>query len=303
MNTLSMPNHFEPREPSRRVTGLVVVLTLHALLGYALVSGMARKGLNLIKEPLEAVIIQEVLLPPPPPPPPVKFIKTAEPQAPRADSAPPIQRSDSLPVPSVSPVELPPSEVQAPMKPTLPVVAAPAAEPDHQKAQVASMENEYASWVRAMLNSIKRFPTGRAASQQRPQGKVKVWFTLARAGSLIEAGILESSNSNLLDNAALATVRRDVYSWDASQPDGAAPSSGQRVVPGSMKLHGIPIEMDKTYRITVNNFMASGGDNFTVLQQGRNVQAGEIDSVVAKLYFRAKGIVKTPTLDRISRVN
>ncbi len=93
------------------------------------------------------------------------------------------------------------------------------------------------------------------------------------------------------------------YTWDASKPEGAAPGSGQRIVPGSMKLHGEVIELDKTYRVTVNNFMASGGDNFTVLQQGRNVQAGEIDSVVAKLYFRAKGIVKTPTLDRISRVN
>ena len=37
MNTLSMPYHFESREPSRRVTGLVVVLTLHALLGYAVI--------------------------------------------------------------------------------------------------------------------------------------------------------------------------------------------------------------------------------------------------------------------------
>ncbi len=73
------------------------------------------------------------------------------------------------------------------------------------------MESEYASMVRAMLNSTKRYPTGRAASQQRPQGKVKVWFTLTRSGSLLEAGILESSNSNLLDDAAIATVRRGSY--------------------------------------------------------------------------------------------
>ncbi len=93
------------------------------------------------------------------------------------------------------------------------------------------------------------------------------------------------------------------YTWDASMPEGAAPGTGQRVVPGSMKLHGVPIEADQTYRVTVNNFMAGGGDNFTVLLQGTNVQAGDIDSVVAKLYFRVKGIVNAPALDRIARLN
>jgi 5'-nucleotidase len=93
------------------------------------------------------------------------------------------------------------------------------------------------------------------------------------------------------------------YAWDANQPEGAPAGSGQRIVPGSMKLNGEPIALEKSYRITVNNFMASGGDNFTVLTQGSNVQAGEIDSVVAKLYFRVKGIVNAPAQDRIVRLN
>ena len=93
------------------------------------------------------------------------------------------------------------------------------------------------------------------------------------------------------------------YSWDASQAEGAASGSGQRVVPGSMKLHGIPIAMDKLYRIAVNNFMASGGDNFTLLQQGRNQQTGDIDSLVVRAYFQSKGVVEKPALNRISRLN
>jgi 5'-nucleotidase len=93
------------------------------------------------------------------------------------------------------------------------------------------------------------------------------------------------------------------YTWDANQPEGAPAGSGRRIVPGSMTLNGASIEYDKTYRITVNNFMASGGDNFTVLMQGTNQQAGEIDSVVAKLYFRVKGIVNAPALDRILRMD
>ena len=93
------------------------------------------------------------------------------------------------------------------------------------------------------------------------------------------------------------------YTWDASQPEGAPPGKGQRVVPGSMRLNGAPIAMDKSYRVTVNSFMASGGDALSVFKQGRNVQEGENDLVVAKLYFRLKGILQAPQMGRIQRLN
>jgi len=93
------------------------------------------------------------------------------------------------------------------------------------------------------------------------------------------------------------------YTWDASQPAGAAPGIGHRVVPGSMRLHGEPMEMDKLYRVTVNSFMASGGDSFNVFKNGRNYQEGEVDLVVAKLYFRLKGVVSAPQMGRIQRMN
>jgi 5'-nucleotidase len=93
------------------------------------------------------------------------------------------------------------------------------------------------------------------------------------------------------------------YTWDASQPEGAAPGTGQRIIVASMRLRGEPIDMNRSYRITVNNFMASGGDNYTVLRQGRNRQDSEMDSVVAKLYFRVKGIVSPPRRERISVIN
>jgi protein TonB len=62
--------------------------------------------------------------------------------------------------------------------------------------------------VRGYLNASKRYPTGREASMQRPRGKTRVWFVLARNGALQDAGVELSSGSMLLDNAALATVRR-----------------------------------------------------------------------------------------------
>jgi len=66
----------------------------------------------------------------------------------------------------------------------------------------------YTGKVRAYLNSIKRYPTSREASIQRPEGKVRIWFVLKRDGSLVDAGVEDSSNSILLDNAGLTTVRR-----------------------------------------------------------------------------------------------
>jgi 5'-nucleotidase len=93
------------------------------------------------------------------------------------------------------------------------------------------------------------------------------------------------------------------YSWDAGMPAGAAPGTGQRVVPGSMKLHGVPIDAATTYRITVNSFMASGGDNFSVLNHGTHVQQGISDIDASSAYFKSRDTVTVPRLERITRLN
>jgi len=69
----------------------------------------------------------------------------------------------------------------------------------------------YVGKVRAYLQGIKRYPTGREASLQRPSGVAVVGFTLRRSGELLDAGIEATSGSMLLDNTALATVRRGTY--------------------------------------------------------------------------------------------
>lgn len=122
MNALLSESAYGRRDPSSRVKGMVVVVLLHALIGYALVTGMARKGLDLVKKPLEAVLIQEVIVPPPPPPPPPPP-KQAQP--PKVQAAPP---------PFVPPPDVPPPVsstapviVAAPTPPPAPVAIAPPA--------------------------------------------------------------------------------------------------------------------------------------------------------------------------------
>jgi 5'-nucleotidase len=59
------------------------------------------------------------------------------------------------------------------------------------------------------------------------------------------------------------------YTWDNSRP------IGDRIV--EVQRNGTPIDRQATFSVTVNSFMAAGGDNFTVLLQGSNQVGGPLD--------------------------
>jgi periplasmic protein TonB len=117
---------FRSADPKRRMIGWIVVVLVHVIVLWALITGTARKGLEIIKKPLEAAVIEEVIIPPPPPPPP-KIVKPPEPQAPKMEAPPP----PFVPPPEVTPpVSTAPSIVSAPTPPlTAPVIAPPPAAP------------------------------------------------------------------------------------------------------------------------------------------------------------------------------
>ena len=54
------------------------------------------------------------------------------------------------------------------------------------------------------------------------------------------------------------------YTWDEAR------SVGERVVRESVMVQGKRLEPDANYRVTVNSFMASGGDDVKVLLDGRD---------------------------------
>jgi protein TonB len=166
---------------------------------------------------LTTALIEPMLQPPPRPQPPKPEVKpkvtptVSQPQTPATAE---VKKELATEAPRVA---APPTPIQTP------VAALPEA-PKPAQPVSASVESNYIASVRATLNANKRYPTGREASLQRPSGKVKVWFVLTRNGALQDAGIDDSSNSIILDNAALATVRRTTYSpW----PDGSWPSENQ----------------------------------------------------------------------------
>lgn len=61
------------------------------------------------------------------------------------------------------------------------------------------------------------------------------------------------------------------YTWNASNP------TNDRVVVASIMINGAPIALDATYTVTVNSFMAAGGDNFSILTEGTNRIIGPVD--------------------------
>jgi protein TonB len=104
------------------MVGWGVVILVHAIVLWALVTGTARRGLEIIKKPLEAAVIQEVIIPPPPPPPP-KEIKPPEPKQPKVEAPPPpfVPPPEVTPPPTTAPAI---ESVQAP-PPAPPVIAPP----------------------------------------------------------------------------------------------------------------------------------------------------------------------------------
>lgn len=69
-----------------------------------------------------------------------------------------------------------------------------------------------------------------------------------------------------------------------------------------LALNGTPIDPAGTYRVTMNNFLASGGDGFTVFNQGTNALGGaqDIDALAAYLGSFLPGAVPTPPVNRIT---
>lgn len=87
------------------------------------------------------------------------------------------------------------------------------------------------------------------------------------------------------------------YAWDAAKP------LGERVIADRMSLGGRPIEPGSGYRVTLNDYLAVGGDGFTVAKQGTAPQYGGYDADALFAFFRAHGPIGPLPPTRILRVN
>ena len=87
------------------------------------------------------------------------------------------------------------------------------------------------------------------------------------------------------------------YAWDGDKP------YGERVIAERMSLNGQRIDPATSYRVTVNNYLALGGDGFTVLKEGTAPRFGVYDVDALYGYFQANSPVAPAAGNRIARLN
>jgi 5'-nucleotidase len=120
--------------------------------------------------------------------------------------------------------------------------------------------------------------------------------TMDLPGAQIKA-LLEQQWINQPKPRILQVSKGFTYMWDNAQ------SVEDRVLADSIKLNGQHLSMDVTYRVTVNSFLADGGDGFSVLKQGKNLQYGPFDIDAFSAYFAGNSPIAPGPMDRIKRLN
>jgi 5'-nucleotidase len=111
--------------------------------------------------------------------------------------------------------------------------------------------------------------------------------------ALLEQQFDSATNTVTSPNMLLpsANVR---YAYDLSRP------AGQRIV--DLKVDGAPIRDDAVYRVTMNSFLATGGDNFTLFTQGTDPAGGPLDLDALEAWIAKSSPLTPPAMDRVRDV-
>ncbi|UCF28944.1 MAG: bifunctional metallophosphatase/5'-nucleotidase [Chloroflexota bacterium] len=127
----------------------------------------------------------------------------------------------------------------------------------------------------------------------QPFGNSLVTMTLTgdQIHTLLEQQWLDQPFPRILQVSAGFT-----YEWSASA------SVGDKVDPASVKIGGVVVDPGTGYRVTVNSFLADGGDNFSVLTEGTDRLGGEVDLDALVTYFGANSPVPPGPQDRFTQI-
>jgi 5'-nucleotidase len=85
------------------------------------------------------------------------------------------------------------------------------------------------------------------------------------------------------------------YAWSADAPACA------RIDPSTMRLNHVPIDPRENYRITVNSFLAAGGDDFSVLARARDRVTGVLDLQALEAWLDRERVAEPLAQPRIHR--
>jgi 5'-nucleotidase len=74
------------------------------------------------------------------------------------------------------------------------------------------------------------------------------------------------------------------------------------VCDGSVMLNGAPLDKSASHRVTMNSFLATGGDNFTVFNLGTDQLGGDVDMDAMEAFFVSHSPVAPGPQNRIQQV-
>jgi periplasmic protein TonB len=190
---------------TNRLVSVIIVILLHAFLGYALVTGLAYDAVKSIKEKMTVVDVKEEEPPEEeePPPEPEKQIE------PPVVSPPPLVKTVTPP-PTVRTVDTPPPA--APIVPTAapPAPSAPPPPPPAGPTTGAQPRGNPGNWA-----NTNDYPS--RALQQEREGTTGFRVTVGADGRVIDCTITSSSGHPDLDAATCTNVKRRARFTPAQQ--------------------------------------------------------------------------------------
>jgi len=210
------------RNPTRHLVSIGCVLLLHVLIIWALVTGLARKVVEVVKGPIEVKVIEEVIKKPPPPPevlpPPPKL------QAPPPPFVPPPEVVIQQPPPAPTITAVTPEPPPAPQAPviTKPVEAPPAPPAPAPPRTAQSACPNY-------KEVLQQTPYPREAALDNIQGEVLVEFTVTASGQVKDA-VIKSSTNRIFNKVALSQIQNRLQCQGAGQ-------EARYIVPFTFKLN------------------------------------------------------------------
>lgn len=120
--------------------------------------------------------------------------------------------------------------------------------------------------------------------------------TLTITGAQLKT-VLEQQWLNQASPRIMQVSNGFTYTWDNTKPNGS------KVDAASMKLNGVVINPTAKYRVTVNSFMATGGDGYLVFNDGTERLGGAVDVDALEAYFKKRTPIGATPRDRIKRVD
>jgi len=179
---------------SSRVVSIAIVLLIHAVLGYAFVTGLAFNVVKKVAADLKTFDVEEEPPPPeeePPPPPPDQPL-----EPPPVVSPPPIVQAPTIVRPPIRTVVTPP-----PVFVPTPVAAPPPPPPAPTISKAAGARGDPARWV-----SQDDYPA-RALREER-EGTTAISWDINTEGRVENCRVTSSSGSPDLDEAACRAITR-----------------------------------------------------------------------------------------------